>query len=217
MDKLHFCIIDGSEIFAAGLQHILASAYGDAASFTVILDRDELTVPGDAMVILVGNALRDQMSFEEILEYLKSFRLNKPVLLIPEMITSRSAKNLYASRLTDGIVTRDCARDELITAIEKVMDGEVYIGKGVSLFRSNEQTVIATKKDNPFYLVQKLTEQEKKVMEYVIGGKSSNDISQLMFRSIHTIKTHRKNLLQKLGVSNTIELIAYLDSIGYNK
>lgn len=217
MDRLHFCIVDGSEIFASGLQHILTSAFGERVSCTVILDRDELSIPENATVIVVGNALRGQMSFEQILEYLKSLRLDKPVLLIPEMITSKSAKNLYTGRLTDGIVTRDCAKDELISAIGKVIGGEVYIGKGISLFQSNEQTVIATKKDNPFYLVQKLTEQEKKVMEYVIEGKSSNDISQLMFRSVHTIKTHRKNLLQKLGVSNTIELIAYLDSIGYNK
>jgi DNA-binding CsgD family transcriptional regulator len=62
-----------------------------------------------------------------------------------------------------------------------------------------------------------MTHQERQIMEYVIEGKSSNDISQILFRSIHTIKTHRRNLLNKLGVTNTIELITYLDSIEFGK
>lgn len=57
----------------------------------------------------------------------------------------------------------------------------------------------SNEKDDPFYLVQTLTDQEKLIMEYVIEGKSSNDISQILFRSVHTIKTHRRNLLNKLG------------------
>ncbi|MFZ1359217.1 MAG: helix-turn-helix transcriptional regulator, partial [Saprospiraceae bacterium] len=95
--------------------------------------------------------------------------------------------------------------------------GDVYIGPDISLHQSNEMTVQVTKKDNPYYLLQKLTIQEKKIMELVIEGKSSTDIAQLLFRSVHTIKTHRKNMLHKLGVSNTIELISFLDSVDYNK
>lgn len=218
MDGNNVFIVDGSEIFALGIRSILLeNNLFESQSISSIRVKSELLIDRPAALIIVGQCLYDHMQFEDILEYIKSLKTQARILLIPEIINSKLAKSLFSRRFVDGIIGRNCTSDELIHAISELLKGEIFIGNGISLHQNNEQTVLVTKKDNPYYLLQKLTSQEKKIMEYVIEGKSSNDISQLMFRSVHTIKTHRKNMLHKLGVTNTIELITFLDSVGFSK
>ncbi|HQN57808.1 MAG TPA: response regulator transcription factor [Saprospiraceae bacterium] len=217
MSKYFFLIIESSEIFTQGTKCILSNGFGEDAEIRLIHKKSDLIIPPDVKCIIVGNGLGVEMNFFEILEYIQSLRIKAPKLCIPEMITSKMAKTLYTSRMVDGLMHRDCTAEELIHGVNEILRGEVFIGRNIWLHQTKEQSIKATKKDDPFYLVQTLTDQEKLIMEYVIEGKSSNDISQILFRSVHTIKTHRRNLLNKLGVTNTIELITYLDSIGYKK
>ena len=211
-------VIEGSEIFGLGIKTILVqNKLSDKNSIEFIRYKKELELDDTVKLAIVGQCLFDHMQFEEILEFIRSLKLSARVLLIPEIINSKLAKSLFSRKFVDGILSRNCREEEFIRAYEEVMKGDIFIGEGISLHQNNEQTVLVTKKDNPYYLLQKLTAQEKRIMEYVIEGKSSNDISQVMFRSVHTIKTHRKNMLHKLGVTNTIELIAFLDSVGFVK
>ncbi len=217
MDKGYYVIIESSEIFTSGIIEIVKSGLSQNARFFSIHYRKDLNMPHPIECIIVGNGLGVEMSLLDLLVYIKSLKLAIPVICIPEMITSKMAKQLFTEKLLDGILHRDCTRKELIEGIDAVMNGKIHIGRQINLHQTDEQSVKANKKNDPFYLIQTLTHQERQIMEYVIEGKSSNDISQILFRSIHTIKTHRRNLLNKLGVTNTIELITYLDSIEFGK
>ncbi len=218
MDKKRVVVIDGSELFALGIRSLLLeNELTGVDYFQIIKTRSEIELDDSISLIIVGQALLDHMQFEEILKIINEQKRNSYVLLIPEMINSKTAKQLFARRAIDGIISRNCSGEDLVTAIRTVLKGEIYIGKDINLHQNNEQTVLVTKKDNPYYLIQKLTPQEKKIMDYVIEGKSSTNIGHILYRSVHTIKTHRKNMLHKLGVTNTIELITFLDSVNYRK
>lgn len=54
-----------------------------------------------------------------------------------------------------------------------------------------------------------LTDREFEVLLKVLDGKSAKDIGEELFLSIHTVYTHRKNILRKLGVKNSSELLKY--------
>ena len=218
MEKLSVVIIDGSELFAQGIQNqLVQNKIAPLSNIFISTHSSQVDLPSNIDLIIVGQACLDNIQFEDILKNLKSLKQESHVLLIPEIINSKTAKGLFSNKLVDGIISRNCSLNDFRIAIETLTKGDVYIGPDISLHQSNEMTVQVTKKDNPYYLLQKLTIQEKKIMELVIEGKSSTDIAQLLFRSVHTIKTHRKNMLHKLGVSNTIELISFLDSVDYYK
>lgn len=212
-----FVIIESSEIFTRGVTEILRWELDPDAYFLCIHSKSDLELPDTSTCILIGNGLGTEMSLAEILVYIKSLNLKVPIICIPEMLTSKQARQFYSDKLTDGILHRNCKTEEIIKGVRSVMAGEVYIGNDVNLHQTREQSILQNKNNDPFYLIQTLTDQERIIMDYVIEGKSSYEISQILFRSIHTIKTHRRNLLHKLGVSNTIELIAYLDSINYGR
>ena len=55
-----------------------------------------------------------------------------------------------------------------------------------------------------------LSNRENEIFEEVAKGKTSKEISELMGLSIHTVKIHRKNILKKLGVNNSVEALAKL-------
>ena len=59
-------------------------------------------------------------------------------------------------------------------------------------------------------ILQEITAREYEVAQKIWEGKSNNEISSELFLSINTIKTHTKNLFNKLGVRSRNETIAYL-------
>jgi DNA-binding NarL/FixJ family response regulator len=67
-----------------------------------------------------------------------------------------------------------------------------------------------TNKDDVFLLKQKISEREMEVVKLIAQGLNSEDIAKKLFLSEHTVKTHRKNILEKLNLNNTIELINFV-------
>lgn len=54
-----------------------------------------------------------------------------------------------------------------------------------------------------------LSIREKEIIKMIVEGKSSQEIACTLFRSIHTVNTHRKNIIHKLGVNSLAELIKF--------
>lgn len=59
-----------------------------------------------------------------------------------------------------------------------------------------------------------LSEREKEILKLVVKGKTAQEMADELFLSIHTIYTHRKNILKKLSCKNATELLNYAMSKG---
>ena len=55
-----------------------------------------------------------------------------------------------------------------------------------------------------------ITPKEKEILHLIAGGLSSKQIAERLSISFYTVQTHRKNMLAKMGVKNTPELIVKL-------
>lgn len=60
-----------------------------------------------------------------------------------------------------------------------------------------------------FHRFNLLSTREKEIIGLIVEGKSSYEIAQLLFRSIHTINTHRKNIIHKIEVTSLAGLIKF--------
>jgi two-component system, NarL family, nitrate/nitrite response regulator NarL len=74
---------------------------------------------------------------------------------------------------------------------------------------SKTETDGQTNKCDAFLLKHKISEREMEVVKLIAEGLNSEQIGQKLFLSEHTIKTHRKNILEKLNLSNTAELVNF--------
>ena len=54
-----------------------------------------------------------------------------------------------------------------------------------------------------------LTEREREVLQLLAEGKSNKEAASVLKLSPYTVETHRTNMMQKLGVHNTAEIVLY--------
>ena len=54
-----------------------------------------------------------------------------------------------------------------------------------------------------------LTRREYEIIEQVASGKSNQEVADALFVSVKTVETHKKNILDKLGLKNSLQLVRY--------
>lgn len=105
----------------------------------------------------------------------------------------------------DGYLSKDINSADLLKAIHDVMEGERVFSKSVIKLLNNESVVDTMLESSPV----SITKREQEVLNLVAKGKTSQEIADLLFVSVRTIEAHRYNLMQKLNIKNTAELIRY--------
>lgn len=101
-----------------------------------------------------------------------------------------------------GILTKDCDKEEIVHAIKTVAQGErFYCSKILSLVFESSNNVPSS--------CQNLSKREMEVLMLVVKGHSTPAIAQKLYLSVHTISSHRKNILKKLNLRSPVELIRF--------
>ena len=98
----------------------------------------------------------------------------------------------------DGYLLKNTDKIELKTAIRKVLEGNKYFNKQIEniIYAANTNTI-------------NLSKREKEVLILIAEEKTTSEIAKLLFVSINTIETHRKNLIRKTESKNVVGLIKY--------
>ena len=108
-----------------------------------------------------------------------------------------------------GYIYKNYGKEELINAIETVMSDGRYLDQNtIKLLLSHAEKI-----DTPLSVI---TEREKEVLALIAKGKQSSEISERLHISLFTVKTHRKNILTKLSLKNTAELVRYALENGFH-
>lgn len=112
-----------------------------------------------------------------------------------------------------GYILKNSGKEELVMAITKVHNGEKYFSSEVSYammmtyiggLNNPSQQKLSTNK----YAVQ-LTKREVEIIRLIASEMTNQEIADKLNISLRTVDTHRRNLLQKLGVKNTAGLVRY--------
>ena len=107
-----------------------------------------------------------------------------------------------------GYILKNAGKEEMINAIQTVANGNSYFSSQVSA-KLLEQII------NPTFSTRNksegniLTEREMEVLKLIADEYSNPEIAEKLFISVRTVDTHRRNLLDKLGVKNTAGLVKY--------
>lgn len=99
-----------------------------------------------------------------------------------------------------GYLLKNASADELVSAITQVHQGSFYFGMEI-------QKILADSITQDSDDLPKLTRREKHVLVLISEGKTTNQIGEELFISPLTVETHRRNLMQKMEVSNAAALV----------
>jgi DNA-binding NarL/FixJ family response regulator len=128
------------------------------------------------------------------------------------IILSMHADESYLTRsLTSGArgyLLKDSAEEDLTRAVRAVMSGHTFFSPGVAqtLVEQYLHNLGQTAVPDPYEL---LTDREKQVLQLLAQGKSNKEVAVLLDLSVYTVETHRANLMQKLGLHNTAEIVLF--------
>lgn len=138
------------------------------------------------------------------------------ILFLVNWIDPKFIKKLFTERLIDGVICQTSEISYFNTAVHSVLSHQVFIDEKIDLSKNKNEYSSYSVAPQDQRLIDSLTAREKEIMHLVMQGKSSTLIGEQLYLSPFTVKTHRKNILHKLGANNTFELINFLQSINYS-
>lgn len=108
-----------------------------------------------------------------------------------------------------GFLLKECDHTEILGAIHAIAKNEKFFcGKVIDIIlERRQQTVPANQSTN--CEPTRLTERETEIVRLMAEGTGAQEIADQLSLSVHTIYTHRKNIMRKLGVTNAAEVILY--------
>ena len=109
-----------------------------------------------------------------------------------------------------GYMVKDAAPSELVTAIKALAQGGSYFSKEVSVTLLGELESSNRKKNGVNGIhTSPLTVRELEILEFISNEFTNKEIADQLYISPRTVETHRRNLIQKLKVKNTVGLVKY--------
>ncbi|MCX8062161.1 MAG: response regulator transcription factor [Anaerolineales bacterium] len=111
-----------------------------------------------------------------------------------------------------GYVLKKAADVELLSAIQAVMQGEIYVHP--SMTRSLLEDILPPAQSTELEQWNLLSEREKEVLRLVAYGYTAQEIANQLALSVKTIETYRARGMEKLGLSSRAALVRFALSKG---
>lgn len=206
MTKIRVLLVDDHDLFREGLARILASQsefeiVGEASNGLEAQKQAEILKP-DLILMDVGMPVCDGM------EATKRIKQKQPnVTIVMLTVCDENEKLFQAIRNgAQGYLLKSIRRWEMIALLKGAIQGEAAIttsmaGRMLEEFRRLDKSKMMDQTDQSDIL----TEREKQVLFLVASGATNKEIAQKLNVSIHTIKSHMRNLLDKLHLSSRRE------------
>jgi DNA-binding NarL/FixJ family response regulator len=133
------------------------------------------------------------------------------------IILSMHSHDIYISELfslgASGYLLKNSTGTDIIKAVHAATAGNTYLSPSISR-RVIEDYVSLRKKSPQELLYSKLSNREREVFQMIAEGKSSKEISEILFVSTSTVKTHRSNIMKKLKMNNISQLVQFAIHLG---
>lgn len=206
MDKIKILIADDHEIIRYGISTYLASAedievVGEASDGQECLGLFRNTIPD---ICLLDITMPGMGGIETACNLKEINPECKVVILSMHLDADLLAEALKCQ--IDGYLLKNTDKGQLLQCVRVIHNGQHVYSSAVA-----ELLVEAFSSDKYHFknLENKITQREHEVLSLIVQGKTSQEIAEQLFISHRTVETHRSNLLRKLGMKNTAELVRY--------
>lgn len=195
---------DDHSIVRQGLKQILSDGKGrytcsEAENGQMVLDMINKE-PFDVVILDIS------MPGLSGLDILKEIKKVKPRL--PVLVLTMHSEDQFALRSikagASGYLTKDSAPEELIKAINKVMDGGKYVNQQLAEILAAD---IERNVEGPLHGT--LSDREYQVMRLIASGRTAKQIADELALSVKTISTYRARLLEKMKMKTNAEITYY--------
>jgi DNA-binding NarL/FixJ family response regulator len=204
-------LADDHRIFRDGIASMLKDI-GDIQPIGMASNGNEALelIERDTPDVVILDLSMPEMNGFEVLKRLKEMEV-KPGIVILSMHTDLAwIKEAMALGANGYICKEDTEKGELLEAIREVAAGNTYFGPSVQRTMHEQLGNGASGKSNAGEPgLEVLSKREIDILRQVMEGMSNPEIADASFVSIRTVETHKNNIMTKLNLKNTVELVKY--------
>lgn len=196
------CVADNFPVTHFGVK----SYFKDHDDISIVANVGNLMMVRDMLhtkdidVLVLDLELEGLASIFEVKNILKNFTKTKII------IYSGLSEQIYAPNAikagVSGFISKKEKLETLGQAIIKVHQGKIIINETVK-----KNMALIAKQSKSERLYRKLSNREVEVLRYLSGGKKNNEIAEVLGLNEKTISTYKLRLLQKLNVTNLVDLV----------
>ena len=192
-------IADDHKILTEGLVSLLKGRFdvvGTVADGQALIDAAEKLRPD----IIIADVNMPSLSGLDALSRLKRHGVESKVIIL----TMHGESGVAAQAIKAGaaaFLLKDSAGEELVEAIESVLNGRVYLTPAVT--RDLIETL-----QRPDTSQIELTPRQREVLRLIVQGQRMKEIGVTLSLSARTVETHKYEMMRVLGVQSTAELVA---------
>jgi DNA-binding NarL/FixJ family response regulator len=128
-------------------------------------------------------------------------------------ITPLQSREVLINAIRHGIksyIKKDCDEQEILDSIPSTARGDKFFcGKILETIQRNDINIDHLEFEPLSCLPVSLSQRELEIIQLIAEGLTNVQIADSLFISTHTVNTHRKNIMNKLGVNNTAAIVMY--------
>jgi len=144
------------------------------------------------------------------IEAIPEIRQVRPEARVLMLTMHKEEEYLYQaiSAGANGYLLKEDAEKELFTAIDSIQGGKIYISPGLA-DQSMQNWARMRRGEDDSKVVEALTIRQREILKMIAEGRSNKEIGDLLCISVRTVERHRANMMDKLNIRKTAELVQY--------
>ena len=209
MPNIQILIAETQYLIIEGLRSIF-SRYPDITVSQEITSKDELfsTLHFTSPDIIIIDPLNLENFRIDDISTIETICPGTRILIITDIHNTDVVHRIVETGVK-GYLTKSCDEKEIIAAVYSLMRGEkLFCYKVVNIVMD----IKAPAGENCEAAL--LSEREVEIIRLIANGYTTRQIADALFRSFHTITTHRKNIMKKLGINSSSELLVFAMNTG---
>jgi DNA-binding NarL/FixJ family response regulator len=205
MQKIRITIADSHFLSRKGLAVLLNEnadfiLLSEALSASELVNQSKFYQP-DLIIIDYTSANYSLDCLQQVVKKYPSAKL----LAITDVQSNSNISRALQIGVTSHLL-KDCDHDEIVEAIYKTAVGERFMCGKITSAVLEEKPGKATEYSCEGFNV---SEREMEIIKLIAEGLSNKEVADKLFLSTHTVTTHRKNIMNKLGINNTAGLVLF--------
>lgn len=206
--EVKLLIVDDHPLFRRGLREVIEEnprfrVVGEASDGEAAMRMIAELKPGIAVVDID----MPRLSGLELVRALQ--KLKSPVTFV--FLTMYDEEEMFNAAMDLGVkayVVKESAADDILTALEKVDQGETFISPSISEIgkrrTSRVQQLLLSKPQ-----LEDLTSAERRILKFIAEDRTSKEIADLLKISVKTVENHRLNICHKLNLHGSHSLLKF--------
>lgn len=208
--RIRVALVDDHELIRQGIASLLKGADHIDVVASVASGEEAINVANEKEpdVFLMDIVMKGMNGIEAARWIKEQNPVTKVILISSEVNKDYISEGVRTG--VDGYLPKDTTKETLVEGIHQVMDGQKFFSPEITSLIFTDFYLKQTQgKGLPTRKTTELSKREEEVLALIASGKSLREIGEILFISVKTVETHKVHIQDKLGLSNTAQLVRY--------